>query len=130
VIELPYADATARVWYQVLHRRPILGGMVEDNPLFTPPEQLALRSENTWLASLIAVSELRDGPSATEADRKAVHDLGYRWVALDTRRWGDGKTGRVLRMRRLVQELAGRPVYQDQGSTLYAPWGDESPCGR
>ena len=84
VIDLPYAFTQGHLYYQTAHGRPILGGMLEDNPVFTPPELVTLRTDNKF------VQVLTEGPPTTgfdpasvpASDRDAVHALGYEYVAL------------------------------------------------
>lgn len=132
VIELPYAHTQAHLYYQTVHGRPIFGGMVEDNPVFAPAEQIAARTTNTFLAVLFdQADEAEAAPAYAEADRQAVHDLGYRWVVLDKRAFAGPRRGgpeRLRRARRTFGDLLGAPVYEDDTTALFAPWGDASPC--
>lgn len=140
IIELPYANGQAHLYYQTVHGRPMFGGMVEDNPVFTPAEQRALVEDNSFIRLLLALG--RDPNASTEvdpADKKAIYDLGYRYVvvshaSLTVGSGGGGKvdpftTGRPAMLLRRLGALLGGAVYVDPDITVFAPWGDPSPCG-
>jgi len=58
IIELPYNWNQLHLYYQTIHHRPILGGMLENNPVFTPDELGTLLNENEYVASLLEMSKL------------------------------------------------------------------------
>lgn len=139
IIELPYGRSQAHLYYQTAHGRPILGGMVEDNAVFTPARQRALLEENSFLRVLLA---LANDPTSDEQplpeDQAAIAALGYRYVVLqhapyvmsgpasgliDPRQSGIGN-----QLRRRLARLLGAAVYTDADLSIYAPWGDPSPC--
>lgn len=140
IIELPYARSQAHLYYQTRHGRPIFGGMVEDNPVFTPEAQRALARDNSFLALLLKLSK---DPSVkgefTPEDSEAVHALGYRYVVVQhaglmigssARRLVDpALSGRSASLLRRLTALLDRPVYTDPDITIFAPWGGGSPCG-
>lgn len=140
IIELPYAFTQAHLYYQTVHGRPILGGMIENNPVFTPGESVALRQDNTWLRRVLAIgsSKRNVDPSWEPADMQAVHDLGYRYVvvqkdAFDEQLAAQGLLAEAIKTRRRLllrdlQAMVGRAVYDDARITIHAPWGDPSPC--
>jgi len=140
LIELPYAWTQAHLYYQTHHGRPILGGMIENNPVFTPEESVELRTENAFVAAMLQLARLESEalPEWTTADQQAVRQLGYRYVvlqrdALDAQTDGDRLTdsARRTRLRRVERHLVhqlGEPVYRDARVAIYAPWGDPSPC--
>lgn len=139
ILELPYAHTQAHLYYQTVHGRSMFGGMVEDNLVFAPPEQVAYRSDNSFVAVLLdQAGEGEKAPVYTPADREALHTLGYKWVVLDKRayldvgdtsaRVGRSLEGRARWVRRSLTNLLGAPVYEDEQTAIYAPWGDGSPC--
>ena len=139
LIELPYSWTQAHLYYQVAHGRPILGGMLENNDVFTPAESASLRTDNSYLQALLGVARLGGEPAAwTPADRQALHDLGYGYVVVqkDAYLQGGGVaqsviTARRTRLRRMQKDLlamTGPPLYEDARVALYAPWGDALPC--
>ncbi|MCB9760600.1 MAG: hypothetical protein H6739_12230 [Alphaproteobacteria bacterium] len=140
IIELPYAWNQAHVYYQTAHGRPILGGMIEDNPLFSPPESRELREHNTFLRALLAYDpQATTLPPWTDEDKQAVYDLGYRYVVLQKAAYGLGEAesplvrrARETHLRRTTrgfQAMMGRPVFDGEDVVIYAPWGDGRPCG-
>ncbi len=136
VLELPYAYSQAHLYYQTLHGHPIFGGMIEDNKIFTPPDQQAMRAENTFVRGLI---QLADGEELSApilpSDQKAFGDLGYRWLLLDKLPYrtpsaypGLRPKGKFLQLQLALEEMFGRPVYEDDDAAIWAPWGGDSPC--
>ncbi len=139
LMELPYAWTQGHLYFQTRHGRPIMGGMLENNPEFTPDEVFALHEDNTFVASLMRAAHGRPGELAwTEEDRAAVHDLGYRYVVLqkDAFHVAQRDPGLLDNVRRLQQRnlarglkrVTGAPVYDDARISIYAPWGDPDPC--
>lgn len=140
ILELPYSWTQAHLYWQTAHGRPIFGGMVENNPVFTPTEQTETREKNTWVKAVLGAPMLGARASApwTPADRDAMRDLGYRYVvfekdAIAATKSSLGLTDNTLRLRNrqsrtTLARLAGRPVYEDARVAIYAPWGDPSPC--
>ena len=140
ILELPFAWTQAHLYYQTVHQHPILGGMLEANEVFAPPEAVALREDNSFVAALIQLtrSEGDERPQWTEQDRAALHDLGYRYVVLQRDAFALARPApgladnaikaRLRRMRTLLADMLGPPVYEDARINLYAPWGDPV-CG-
>jgi hypothetical protein len=140
IMELPYSWTQAHLYYQTAHARPIMGGMLENNPVFTPAEFTELCDENAFVSELFAAAKLnRVDPQWPEADAQAIHDLGYRYVvAQKDAFFHDGRApGMVdnvmrLRMRNLrktLRKTLGKPVYEDARVAIYSPWGAPPPCG-
>jgi hypothetical protein len=139
LIELPYAWTQAHLFYQTIHHRPILGGMIEDNAVFSPPEALELREKNTFVRRMREISELAGTDVVvTDEDRETVQTLGYRYVALQkdafvvqveegTLRDNMDRI-RLKRSRKALGDMLGTPVYEDARLAIYAPWGDPRPC--
>ncbi|MFN7143606.1 MAG: hypothetical protein ACK4YP_07525 [Myxococcota bacterium] len=140
IIELPYAYDQSHLYYQTVHERPLLGGMVEDNPLFSPLDQIKFRSDNTFVKLLMDVAvENNDGLDYEFADRLAVKQMGYRYVILNKAayvapelqnlsRVDMSREGRLRNVRRDLADILGPPVFEDAEATVYAPFGDPSPC--
>ena len=139
VIELPYGWTQGHLYYQTEHGRPILGGMLENNIVFTPTELTDLEKNNTWLARVLSLGRLQstDLPS-TEADREAIYTLGYRYLLLQLDAFypprrvpglqDNAIRTRLRRVRQSLEAAAGPPVYEDARVIIYAPWGDPPPC--
>ena len=139
IIELPYAWTQAHLYYQIRHKRPIMGGMIENNMVFTPPESATFRNENTFVYSLISAA-MQEGSQLewTEEDKQAVHDLGFRYIVVQKDAFfvaGDDQAlvdnvrrTRLRRMHKTLVRMAGRPVYDDARVAIYTPWGYPVPC--
>jgi hypothetical protein len=141
IMELPYSWTQAHLYYQTAHGRPIMGGMLENNEVFTPAEVRALMEDNGMVSGLFAAAKLEEvDPRWSAEDAQAIHDLGYRYVVAqkDAFYHGDGAPGLMdnvmrLRMRKLARTLRdrlGTPVYEDARVAIYSPWGAPAPCLR
>ena len=139
IMELPYSWTQAHLYYQTAHARPIMGGMLENNEVFTPAEFTELCDENLFVSELFDAAKLNNAePEWPEEDAQAVYDLGYRYVVAqkDAFFHGGKAPGLVdnvmrLRMRNLRKMLGnklGTPVYEDARVAIYSPWGVEAPC--
>lgn len=140
IMELPYAWTQAHLYYQTVHGRPIMGGMIENNAVFTPEEATELFTENTWVRRLRALSRVeRDADESWEpADGEAVRELGYRYVVLQKDAYyvpphedtllDNAMRTKMRRTFRGVRQMVGQPVYEDARIAIFAPWGDPSPC--
>ncbi len=139
LIELPYGWTQAHLWYQTAHGRPILGGMLERNPVFQPEEATALRVENTLIASLVSETGGARAPEViTQDDVQQVYDLGYRYVVLQldamfagnnaSPRFQQARRTQLRRARYGLQSQLGAPVYADERTLIFAPFGDPRPC--
>ena len=134
VIVLPYGRDHEQLLFQTGHELPMLGGMNERSTDLVPEDQIAWRQENAWLKALLqAPIDPRERIRWTEEDRQAIHDLGYRWIAIrpdvldPTEHIPGGEIRhRIMAMR--LREVAGTPVYQDEHVVIYAPFGDLLTC--
>ena len=130
----------SHLYYQTIHERPLLGGMVEDNPLFSPVEQIRFRADNTFVKLLMDVAvQANDGFEYSVADRVALKQMGYRYVILNkaayvapelknTARLDLTREGRIRDVRRDLATILGPPVFEDDETSVYAPFDDQSPC--
>jgi len=139
LIELPYGWNQAHLYYQTHHGRPVFGGMIENNEVFTPAGTRALQDENTFVARLIGSARLdRKIPSLDPVDQQAVYDLGFRYVVLQkdahvvegnaNALFDDAIRARLRGTRKTLRQMLGGPVYEDARLVIYAPWGDGTPC--
>ena len=139
IIELPYAWTQSHLFYQSAHGRPILGGMLEDNKVFTPEAFTDFKEDNTAVAALLDLARMQapEAP-ATAEDMQAIRELGYSYVVLqldaffaDYQESGlidNGMRARQRRVYRELDKLLGKPVYKDARIAIYSPWGEPSPC--
>jgi hypothetical protein len=139
VIELPYSFTQGHLYYQTVHQRPIFGGMVEDNPVFSPDEFVAMRKKNTFVRRILELTRLmKSDVEWTEADKAELRELGYRYVVVQKDAFTTEPTApkaqqelQSVRLRKLERDLRammGPPVFTDARSSIYAPWGDPMPC--
>jgi hypothetical protein len=140
LIELPYAYDQSHLYYQTIHERPLLGGMVEDNPLFSPDEQIRFRASNTFVKLMMDVAiDKHESLDYTVSDRFAVKAMGYRYVILNKAAYvapelqQDARVdlsneGRLRTVRQNLTTLLGPAVFEDDDATVFAPFGDPSPC--
>lgn len=140
VIELPYAFDQSHLYYQTYHELPLLGGMVEDNPLFSPKEQIRFRRQNSYIRLLMSVAtDDNENMRFLLSDRDKVEAVGYRYVILNKAAYGapqlqeearvnTSQEGRLRSVRRKLAEVLGNPVFEDVDAAVYAPFGDASPC--
>ncbi|MCB9780569.1 MAG: hypothetical protein H6742_18525 [Alphaproteobacteria bacterium] len=139
IIELPYGWTQAHLYYQSAHGRPMLGGMLENNPVFTPEELVTLLDENSFVDALRNSQRLDPrGEPFTAEDKQELRDLGYAYVVLQKDAFSAPEQGRsmqdnalrmrIRRMQRSLRRIIGAPVYDDARIAIYAPWGDPTPC--
>ncbi len=140
LIELPYSWTQAHLYYQTHHGRPVLGGMLENNLVFTPHESVTLRSDNSFLHAILGVATLQtDDFGWTVQDRDALGAMGFGFVVLQKDAFHDPQapgadkaaTARRAHLRRTrdqLGQLLGQPVYDDARTTIFSPWGNPLPC--
>ncbi len=139
IIELPYAWTQAHLYFQIIHGRPIMGGMLENNATFTPDEFAALKEDNRFILTLLSLTKMENVELETEeGDLQEVYDLGYRYIVLQKDAFyqkvqGAGLLDNAMRtrmrtMRKQLRSHLGSPVYDDARISIYAPWGDPRPC--
>lgn len=139
ILELPYAWIQAHVYYQIIHGRPIFGGMIEDNLVFTPDEFVSIRKENGFIKRMLELGRMSESTQLwTEEEKKALKDLGYRYIVVQKDAFAIEREDASLkdnvlktRVRRLGKELVemlGHPIYDDARITIFSPWGYELPC--
>jgi hypothetical protein len=148
LIELPYGWTQAHLYYQSAHGRPIMGGMLERNPVFIPEQARALREDNRFVAGLLQAAATGDEPATEglEDDREATIALGYRWVVLQRDAYFMAnehhdeeeqaallrvQQTRLRRVERELEALLGPAAYADGRLRIYPIGGadpDTLPC--
>jgi hypothetical protein len=139
LIELPYGWNQAHLYYQTHHGRPVFGGMIEDNEVFTPAGTRALHDDNTFVARMIGAARLdRQIPPLEEAHQAEVYALGFRYVVLQKDAhvvkgkpdalFDDAIRARLRGTRKTLRQMLGPPVFEDARVVIYAPWGEPAPC--
>lgn len=139
VVDVPLLVDQKNLWFQTVHRHPILGGMLLKKPAFAPADFTAFRAEDPLLVALDAVGAkayTRDLPPATEAERAALLAKGYRYVAARIDAFSrarverDGTIVRVSewsRPRRQLLALLGPPAFEDDALAIWTL--DGAPLG-
>jgi hypothetical protein len=132
VIDVPWASDQDNLWLQVLHGRPVLGGMMVTQDAFQPPEVRSLRARNGLLRGLDAAGD-RDALSDVPADaRQELRALGYRWVLLRASGYrlaaegGGWESAWDAPLRRITEAL-GPPVAADARLAAWSLAGDRCP---
>lgn len=132
IIELPYAWTQGHLYFQTVHERPLLGGMLEDNPTFTPEEFTEFRTTNPMVSRLLwgdPIGNPFDWDSKAEDE---VYDLGYRYVVVQKDAFyhpaDEEGPNRLEVLLKSLDNVFGAPVYDDGRVAIYAPWDDELPC--
>ncbi len=130
LIELPFAWTQAHLYFQTVHGRPLLGGMLEDNETFTPPEFTEFRQGDPMVGKLLGGDPT--GFDWSEEDEQHVEELGFRYVVVQKDAWyrPEDPEG-VGRLELLMETLELRfeePIYDDARVAIYAPFGDTLPC--
>jgi hypothetical protein len=133
LIELPANGDAQRLVRQATHRRPMFGGMLEDNPVFVPAAHRERAAKNSYVAALLAASNGVAFNPPSEADRAALGALGFQWVLIHRAELGASlpaaaQSGLRRRIMRTLEDLLGRPVWSDSDVLLYAPWGGTIAC--
>lgn len=132
IIELPYAWTQGHLYFQTYHERPMLGGMLEDNPTFTPEEFTEFRTTNPMVSRLLwgdPIGTPFDWDKKAEAE---VHKLGYRYLVVQKDAFyhpadeeGPNRLNLLLQSLNLV---FGNALYDDGRIAIYSPWHSPLPC--
>ncbi len=153
IIELPFNWTQGHLYFQSAHGRPIFGGMLENNPVFTPTEHQEFQKSNGFISAILeesaAVMSRRDQTPEgwNEQDKQELYDLGYRYVVLqkdaldlarddnrdaeERRRFRLTHKAMRTRQRRVdkrLRNLLGPPVFSDARIQIFSPWGAPAPC--
>jgi hypothetical protein len=129
---VPWVTDQDNLWMQVLHGRPILGGMLVTKAAFVPAPLRELRARNALLRGLdsIAAGDWRTPFVADPGACAELRDLGYGWILARASgfRRPDGAGGwesAWARPRRILGEALGTPEAEDARFTL---WRLEGAC--
>lgn len=134
VAELPYHQARVHIFYQTRHGRPMLGGMLEDQWVFTPQGTRDLLRDNLAAKALAEPPLWGQTPAGGFApDLQELQALGFRYFVLQKDQIAQDMEPRLaeMRLRKLESQLSvhlGSPVYSDARVALFAPYGDTAPC--
>ena len=137
-LPFPTWDATipagyqSHLYFQTDHEHPLLGGMLEDNTTFTPPEFTEFRTSNPMVSRLLwgdPIGNPFDWDSRAEDE---VFELGYRYLVVQKDAFyhpaDEDGPNRLQLLLGSLHNVFGDPVYDDGRIAIYAPWGDDPPC--
>jgi hypothetical protein len=144
IIELPYGWTQAHLYHQSAHGRPIMGGMLERNPVFIPAEARSYLEGSPFVGALIQAAGSGEALEASGFDtgREEALALGYRWVVLQRDAYfmvnehqGEeekkallrAQQTRLRRVERRLEALLGPAAYADGRLRIY-PLGDADPA--
>ena len=86
MIEVPFGWNQRHLYYQSAHGRSLYGGMIENNPIFSPPEAVALRQDNSFLALMLyKTGWTKPSQTWTSAEKQALADMPFRKGQIDPR---------------------------------------------
>lgn len=130
VIDLPFAASQRNLWSQVIHGRPVAGGMHEGAPAFQPEEARALRAENALLRGMLTGED--DTVELATASAELVA-LGFGFVVLRLDELDEAPTDALRRARRreakrALEGLLGPPVWDDARAVAWSLGGLPLPC--
>lgn len=133
VIDLPFFTDQRNLWFQTIHHRPMLGGMLMKKPSFGSAPAWKLREENSFLAVLLDLGDAKLGRTLDylPADRTDLLASGFRYVVVDKSRMEGVSVGRPAgssvwpRVRRLLTNIVGEPAAEDDFVAVYVL--DDSP---
>lgn len=138
VIDLPFFSDQRNLWFQTIHHRPMLGGMLMKKPSFGSAPAWKLRQENSFLAVLLDLGDakLSRNLAYIPADRAAILASGFRYIVVDKSRMEGVAVGRSPggsvwpRVRRLLGEVVGEPDTEDEVVAVYALDEPRLGCGQ
>ncbi|MES2642579.1 MAG: hypothetical protein V4850_24050 [Myxococcota bacterium] len=140
VIDLPLLVDQKNLWFQTIHHKPLLGGMLLKKTAFAPAAFTRLRTEDPLLRELEAIGDrqyTREMAPTTPEARAALAAHGYRYVLarIDAfrrpRTTPDGAVTWVSewsRPRRQLLALLGAPAVEDDTLAIWTLDGAAVPC--
>ncbi len=141
VIDVPLLVDQKNLWFQTVHEKPLLGGMLLKKAAFVPEQFTELRATDPLLAAIERIGDRQytreTTPAAPEA-RKALAAYGYQYVVarIDAfwrpRADDDGTVTLVSewsRPRRQLLALLGAPAFEDHALAIWTLDGTPLACG-
>ena len=121
VMVLPLLDAPLTARWQHTHKRPLLGGMVENKPWAWPPAFRSFVEENDFLMSLWATSRSGRPPeSPYQEDLDTLHQAGFDSIVLDAEAWQRGVRVPIANGISTFSSVLGKPIFVDSSGALWA----------
>jgi hypothetical protein len=139
VIDLPFYSDQHNLWFQTIHHRPILGGMLMKKPSFGSAGAWQLRKENAFLDLLLDLgdAQLTRETVYDDDERADIVARGFRFVVVDKSRMEGTAVGRHpgtvggsvwQRVRRLLRDVLGEPFQEDESVAVYVLDGSVVHC--
>ena len=120
LIVVPVLKSPLTCRWQGLVHRPLLGGMVEEQPWAWPAAFRAFVEGNTLLMDLWALGEGQDrAVSAYTADLEALRAAGFTGVLLDMESWSRVPAARGVPVLERLTGALGDPDFADPSGALW-----------
>ncbi len=120
LIVLPLLKSPLTCRWQPLARRPLLGGMLEQQPWAWPPAFRAFVEENALLMDLWALGEGQDREIiAYEADLLVLREAGFTGVLLDQESWSAVPAAAGVPVALRLKAALGDPEFSDPSGALW-----------
>lgn len=120
VVVLPLLRAPNTCAWQHHHGQPLLGGMVENQPWFLPPDYKATLGRSALLHGLWGLTHGSRTPlQVWQADLDALHATGFRLVVLDRRSWQRHPPSASLDPEGILTAALGEPVWRGPSGVVW-----------
>lgn len=120
VIVVPLLKSPLTCRWQPLVRRPLLGGMLEEQPYAWPPAFRSFVEDNALLMSLWGLGEGQDREIvAYEADLLPLRQAGFTEILLDRESLARVPAARELPVELRLSAALGQPGFQDDSGALW-----------
>lgn len=121
VIVVPMDHGQLASQYQRVHGRPLLGGMIEDQPWRHPEEWTAYVRSNRFLKSLRAVSYGQDVPIDLDDDAlRTLRADGFDRVVFDRASWVNARRNASVDPVSRLRETLGAPLMESTSGAVWA----------
>lgn len=121
VIVVPLLNSPLSCRWQVLHKRPLLGGMVEALPWAWPPAFREYVEASPFLMGSYELSYGRQGPPPLyQEDLDQLHASGFGLVVLDRRAWRNQMGTSKIEVEPRMSEVLGAPLFSDESGAVWA----------
>lgn len=123
IIELPYPDEKMGIidFYQVFHRRPVMGNRRYYAPYMGRPDLLELLKQeknrkNTFLEFVASARKGKVNESFTTADARRIKNLGFSWIVVHRYRLNnpDYPFPQFENVCSVLEKHLGEPYYSDR----------------
>jgi hypothetical protein len=113
-IVLPIGQAQDACAWQPFVGRPLLGGMIENQPWYRPPQWVDFINEHSFLRGLAALSAGQDRAVALhQPDLDALQAHGFEVVVYDDALWRARFGAGSVPVRSRLEDALGPPAFSD-----------------